>query len=194
MAPRSVSAPGQPCRCGQSPAAKLASEFGAPAAEVVVMGAPWSVSCGLGRGDVAGVGSAADCCGPSSKLQLCPLRGASPLPVGGAGLFPILCILGCCRGCVNLPPPPSLFPEVKHLKMPQPDQGFTLLQEPDEIPACSDGEEEDPVVRGAPNRGLHLRLLPQRMGRGEQCAGQCLPSPARTEKMLFNNKYLLLIH
>uniref|UniRef100_A0A8C8BF78 Transmembrane serine protease 5 n=1 Tax=Otus sunia TaxID=257818 RepID=A0A8C8BF78_9STRI len=41
---------------------------------------------------------------------------------------------------------------VKHLKQPQPDQGFTLLQEPDGIPACGDGEEEDPVVRGTPNR------------------------------------------
>ncbi|KAM9269262.1 transmembrane protease serine 5 [Morus bassanus] len=40
---------------------------------------------------------------------------------------------------------------VKHLKKPQPDQGFTLLQEPDVVPACSDGEEEEPVVRGAPN-------------------------------------------
>ncbi|KAF1468197.1 Transmembrane protease serine 5, partial [Megadyptes antipodes antipodes] len=45
-----------------------------------------------------------------------------------------------------------LLGQLKHLKTPQPDQGFTLLQEPDEIPACSDGEEEDPVVRGAPNR------------------------------------------
>ncbi|XP_010132914.1 PREDICTED: transmembrane protease serine 5 [Buceros rhinoceros silvestris] len=34
----------------------------------------------------------------------------------------------------------------KHLKKPQPDEGFTLLQEPDVIPACSDSEEEDPVV------------------------------------------------
>ncbi|XP_075579523.1 transmembrane protease serine 5 [Pelecanus crispus] len=40
---------------------------------------------------------------------------------------------------------------VKHLKKPQPDQGFTPLQEPDAMPGCSDGEEEDPVVRGAPN-------------------------------------------
>ncbi|XP_059685535.1 transmembrane protease serine 5 [Gavia stellata] len=44
----------------------------------------------------------------------------------------------------------------KHLKKPQPDQGFTPLQQPDETPWCSDGEEDDPVVRGAPNRGLHL--------------------------------------
>ena len=92
------------------------------------------------------------------------------------------------------PPPSSLFREVKHLRKPQPDQGFTLLQEPDAIPACSDGEEEDPVVRGAPNRGLHICLLPQRMGSGEQWAGQCLPSLARAEKMLFNNKCPLLIH
>ncbi|NXC16795.1 TMPS5 protease, partial [Corythaeola cristata] len=45
-----------------------------------------------------------------------------------------------------------LLGQLKHLKKPQPDQGFTLLQEPDAIPACGDGEEEDPVVRGAPNR------------------------------------------
>ncbi|XP_049655529.1 transmembrane protease serine 5 isoform X2 [Accipiter gentilis] len=41
---------------------------------------------------------------------------------------------------------------VKHLKKPQPDQGFTLLQEPGAVPACSDSEEEDPVVRRAHNR------------------------------------------
>uniref|UniRef100_A0A8C4UW30 Transmembrane protease serine 5 n=1 Tax=Falco tinnunculus TaxID=100819 RepID=A0A8C4UW30_FALTI len=41
---------------------------------------------------------------------------------------------------------------VKHLRKPQRDQGFTLLQEPDAMPVCSDGEEEDPVVRGAPSR------------------------------------------
>ncbi|XP_009980441.1 PREDICTED: transmembrane protease serine 5-like [Tauraco erythrolophus] len=39
------------------------------------------------------------------------------------------------------------FPgHVKHLKKSQPDQGFSLLQEPDATPACGDGEEEDPVV------------------------------------------------
>ncbi|KAF1453682.1 Transmembrane protease serine 5, partial [Spheniscus demersus] len=45
-----------------------------------------------------------------------------------------------------------LLGQLKYLKTPQPDQGFSLLQEPDEIPACSGGEEEDPVVRGAPDR------------------------------------------
>jgi len=159
-----------------------------------MMGAPWWVSCGLGWGDLAGVGSATVCCGPSSKLQLCLLRGSSPLPAGSTGSFPILCTFRCCPGCVSSPPPPSLFPEVKHLKKPQPDQGFNLLQEPDAIPVCSDGEEQDPVVRGAPSRGLHLCLLPQRVGTGEQCAGQCRPSPARTEKMIFNNKCTLLIY
>lgn len=49
----------QPCCWGQSPGAKLLSEFRVPAAEGVVMGAPWLVSCSLGWGDVAGVGSAA---------------------------------------------------------------------------------------------------------------------------------------
>ncbi|NWS72677.1 TMPS5 protease, partial [Crotophaga sulcirostris] len=78
-------------------------------------------------------------------------RGSSPLSVGSAGWFPVLCILGCSPGCVSPLPPPSLFPEVKHLYKHQLDQGFTL-QEPDVIPACDDGEEEDPVVRGAPSR------------------------------------------
>ncbi|NXI74450.1 TMPS5 protease, partial [Anseranas semipalmata] len=41
---------------------------------------------------------------------------------------------------------------VWHLKVPQPDQGFAPLQEPDVILACGEGEEEEPVVRGAPNR------------------------------------------
>ncbi|NWS62762.1 TMPS5 protease, partial [Chunga burmeisteri] len=45
-----------------------------------------------------------------------------------------------------------LLGQSKHLKKPQPAQAFALLQEPDAIPACSDSEEEDPVVRGAPNR------------------------------------------
>ncbi|XP_026719526.1 transmembrane protease serine 5-like isoform X4 [Athene cunicularia] len=40
----------------------------------------------------------------------------------------------------------------KHLKQPQPDQDFTQLQEPAAVPACGDGEEEDPVVRGTPSR------------------------------------------
>ncbi|NXI59743.1 TMPS5 protease, partial [Chloroceryle aenea] len=46
---------------------------------------------------------------------------------------------------------------VKHLKKPQPDQGFILLQEPDGIPVCSDGEEEGPVVPRAP-RGVSFRI------------------------------------
>ncbi|XP_074417246.1 transmembrane protease serine 5 [Larus michahellis] len=41
---------------------------------------------------------------------------------------------------------------VKHLRKPQLDQGFTALPEPEAIPACGDGEEEDPVVRGAASR------------------------------------------
>ncbi|NXM74532.1 TMPS5 protease, partial [Serilophus lunatus] len=40
---------------------------------------------------------------------------------------------------------------VKHLKEPQPGQGFPPLQEPGATPACGDGEEEEPVVRGAPS-------------------------------------------
>ncbi|NXO49130.1 TMPS5 protease, partial [Aramus guarauna] len=40
----------------------------------------------------------------------------------------------------------------KHLKKGQLDQAFTALQEPDAISACSDSEEEEPVVRGARNR------------------------------------------
>ncbi|NXD64337.1 TMPS5 protease, partial [Eolophus roseicapillus] len=45
-----------------------------------------------------------------------------------------------------------LLGQLKHLKKSQPDHGFTLLQEPDAIPVCSDGEEEDPVVQGAHSR------------------------------------------
>lgn len=89
----------------------------------------------------------------------------------------------------------SLFPEVKHLKKPQPDHGFTLLREPDAIPVCSDGDEEDPVVQGAHSRGLHLYLLLHRKGREEQRTGQRLPGLARTENTLFIIiKYLQLIH
>ncbi|XP_052642574.1 transmembrane protease serine 5-like isoform X2 [Harpia harpyja] len=116
------------------------------------MGAPWLVRCGLGQGNTAGVGSAAGCCGPSSNLLLYPWKGSSPLPAGSCRLFLVSCIFRCCLGCMSLPPPPSLFPEVKHLKKPQPDQGFTLLQEPGAVPACSDSEEEDPMVRRAHNR------------------------------------------
>ncbi|NXV80586.1 TMPS5 protease, partial [Atlantisia rogersi] len=42
--------------------------------------------------------------------------------------------------------------QLKHLKKPQLDQAFTPLQEPDVIPACAEGEEEGPVVHGAPSR------------------------------------------
>ncbi|XP_053942895.1 transmembrane protease serine 5 isoform X2 [Cuculus canorus] len=45
---------------------------------------------------------------------------------------------------------------VKHLKKPQLDQSIPG-QEPDVIPACSDGEEEDPVVRGA-HRAVSFRI------------------------------------
>ncbi|NXX16768.1 TMPS5 protease, partial [Podargus strigoides] len=45
-----------------------------------------------------------------------------------------------------------LLGQLKYLKKPQPAQGFTPVPEPDGIPACGDGEEEDPVVRGAPSR------------------------------------------
>ncbi|XP_075028757.1 transmembrane protease serine 5 [Calonectris borealis] len=119
MARRSVSAPGQPCHCGQSPATKLATEFEAPAAEVVVMGAPWSVSCGVGGG---GHGWCGLCC-----WLLWSQQPAAAVPVERL-----------------------IASSVKHLKKPQPDQGFTLLQDPDAIPACSD-EEEDPVFLIASN-------------------------------------------
>ncbi|NXA88261.1 TMPS5 protease, partial [Melanocharis versteri] len=39
---------------------------------------------------------------------------------------------------------------VKHLQDPYPGQGFPLEQDSDAIPACDGGEEEEPVVRGAP--------------------------------------------
>ncbi|NWW33262.1 TMPS5 protease, partial [Panurus biarmicus] len=40
---------------------------------------------------------------------------------------------------------------VKHMKEPQPGQGPPQEQDLDAIPACDDGEEEEPVVRGAPS-------------------------------------------
>ncbi|NXB11613.1 TMPS5 protease, partial [Cnemophilus loriae] len=40
---------------------------------------------------------------------------------------------------------------VKHLQEPQPGQGSPLEQDSDASPACDDGEEEEPVVRGAPS-------------------------------------------
>ncbi|NWZ27522.1 TMPS5 protease, partial [Asarcornis scutulata] len=40
----------------------------------------------------------------------------------------------------------------QHLKIPQPAQGFALLQEPGVTPECGEGEEDEPVVRGAPGR------------------------------------------
>ncbi|XP_066837492.1 transmembrane protease serine 5 [Anser cygnoides] len=36
--------------------------------------------------------------------------------------------------------------------MPPPDQGFAPPQEPGAIPECAEGEEDEPVVRGAPGR------------------------------------------
>ncbi|NXK53212.1 TMPS5 protease, partial [Chauna torquata] len=45
-----------------------------------------------------------------------------------------------------------LLGQSKHFKMPQPGQGFAPLQEPDAILVCSEGEEEEPVIRGAPGR------------------------------------------
>ncbi|NXG87408.1 TMPS5 protease, partial [Stercorarius parasiticus] len=45
-----------------------------------------------------------------------------------------------------------LLGQLKHLRKPQLDEDFTALQEPEVIPVCGDGEEEDPVVRGAASR------------------------------------------
>ncbi|KAI6073262.1 Transmembrane protease serine 5 [Aix galericulata] len=52
------------------------------------------------------------------------------------------------------PLPSSLLPEARHLQIPQPAQGFALLQEPGVTPECGEGEEDEPVVRGAPGRGF----------------------------------------
>ncbi|NXX52770.1 TMPS5 protease, partial [Scopus umbretta] len=73
----------------------------------------------------------------ASPKTLCTIRRLFLL-LGVAGL-----LVGTAAGAWLL---------VKHLKKPQPAQGFTLLQESDARPACSDGEEEGPVVRGAPGR------------------------------------------
>ncbi|NWX32328.1 TMPS5 protease, partial [Notiomystis cincta] len=44
-----------------------------------------------------------------------------------------------------------LLGQLKHLKEPRPGQDSPLGQDSDVIPACEDGEEEEPVVRGAPS-------------------------------------------
>ncbi|NWS24616.1 TMPS5 protease, partial [Polioptila caerulea] len=38
----------------------------------------------------------------------------------------------------------------RHMKQPRPEQGFPQEQDLGAVPACDDGEEEEPVVRGAP--------------------------------------------
>lgn len=70
--------------------------------------------------------------------------GAARLPSAPAGL----------PGPAVSPLPSSLLPEARHLQIPQPAQGFALLQEPGVTPECGEGEEDEPVVRGAPGRGF----------------------------------------
>ncbi|NXG76429.1 TMPS5 protease, partial [Baryphthengus martii] len=64
-----------------------------------------------------------------------------------------------------------LLGQLKHLKKPQPDQGFILPQEPGALPACGDGEEEGPVVRGAPHR-VFFRINPSDSLLEAQVAGR----------------------
>ncbi|NWT06013.1 TMPS5 protease, partial [Mionectes macconnelli] len=63
-------------------------------------------------------------------------------------LFLLLGVAGLLAGTVA---GTWLLGQLKHLQQPQPEQEPPPLQEPDPIPACSDGEEEEPVVRGAPS-------------------------------------------
>ncbi|NXE27876.1 TMPS5 protease, partial [Ardeotis kori] len=72
----------------------------------------------------------------SANAPLCGIR-RPLLLLGAAGL-----LVGAAVGSWLL---------AQHLKEPQPGQDFTPLQEPAAVPACGDGEEEEPVVRGARN-------------------------------------------
>ncbi|NXL12394.1 TMPS5 protease, partial [Mesembrinibis cayennensis] len=69
----------------------------------------------------------------------------------------LLLLLGVAGLLVGTAVGAWLLGQLKHLKKPQPDPGLTLLQGPDAIPACSDGGEEEPVVRGAPS-GVSFRI------------------------------------
>ncbi|NWI64112.1 TMPS5 protease, partial [Todus mexicanus] len=76
---------------------------------------------------------------PASLRALCTAR-RLVLLLGVAGL-----LVGTAAGM-------WLLGQLKHLKKPQLDQGFILLQEPEVTPACGEEEEDDdPVVRGAPS-------------------------------------------
>lgn len=51
-------------------------------------------------------------------------------------------------------------PKGWHLGGPQPHQGLAKPQTSDTVTACSEGEEEEPVVRGAPGGGFPLPTAP----------------------------------
>ncbi|NXE93602.1 TMPS5 protease, partial [Menura novaehollandiae] len=63
----------------------------------------------------------------------------------------LLLLLGVAVLLVGTAAGTWLLGQLKHLKEPQPDQGSPQGQDLDAIPACDDGEEEEPVVRGAPS-------------------------------------------
>ncbi|NXM09142.1 TMPS5 protease, partial [Tyrannus savana] len=69
-------------------------------------------------------------------------------------LFLLLGVTGLLAGTVA---GTWLLGQLNHLQQPQPEQEPPPVQEPDGIPACSDGEEEEPVVRGAP-RTVSFRI------------------------------------
>lgn len=51
-------------------------------------------------------------------------------------------------------------PKGWHLGGPQPHEGLAKPQASDTVTACSEGEEEQPVVRGAPGGGFPLPTAP----------------------------------
>lgn len=62
------------------------------------------------------------------------------------------------------PHPLLSSPKGQHLRGPQPHQGLAKPQTSDMVTACSEGEEEEPVVRGAPGGGFPLPIAPAEPG------------------------------
>ncbi|POI28120.1 hypothetical protein CIB84_008129 [Bambusicola thoracicus] len=58
------------------------------------------------------------------------------------------------------PHPLLTSPKGQHLGGPQPHQGLAKPQASDTVTACSEGEEEEPVVRGASGGGFSLPIAP----------------------------------
>ncbi|NXB74536.1 TMPS5 protease, partial [Donacobius atricapilla] len=63
----------------------------------------------------------------------------------------LLLLLGLAGLLAGLAAGTWLLGQLKHGKEPRPEQGSPQEQGLDAIPGCDDGEEEEPVVRGAPS-------------------------------------------